>query len=197
MKSLKFSIFFIFIFALSLSTIFQTKAFASAKTPSPANSSQSVRLDGCPDLRGKGVCLGAGYANITEQDYIDLNLGFEFDFDVVGIGVNVPLRIKTKGGLAVKENEWDDPNDYFRVIRYLRIGNKGDTFYGLIGELRNVLIGHGTIMSGYTNLGDPAFWNVGLAADLNFDQVSVETVFDNIIKPNLLGGRLRVGMGMH
>jgi hypothetical protein len=132
----------------------------------------------------------------------------EFNLGPVGLGLSLPLNLmlwnqddccgadpathtrdyKTYGGL-IRKRDWDEPQDYTKLVRYLRYGHKRDPVYFLAGQLWGASIGHGTLVSRYANslsLDHPKF---GLALDFNTTYFGIETLADHLGDPALLAGR--------
>ena len=161
------------------------------------NKGQKSLDDWGSPVGGNGIFSGMGYESIDKNGYFTFNLGLELDFDKVGIGIRLPLKVrKGDDGYELKENEWDEASDYLKIITYLRYGHKGDSFYLMLGELRNVQLGHNTIVSGYRNVLDLSHYKFGAVLDLGDDKIKMETLTDNIASPQIIGGRLRFRSGL-
>lgn len=49
-------------------------------------------------------------------------------------GVGLDLNILIDGDGNIRENDWDDTEDYVSKIYYIRYGHKGEPFYAKIGS---------------------------------------------------------------
>lgn len=149
------------------------------------------------DATSMALDLGVGFSQIAEDSFIDTNLGFSFGIGKLELGVLVPLRFRViddppEDDGVIRSQDWDEPSDYMRVLRYIQYGSRGDTFYGRAGELASVVIGHGTIVSGYNNVIDVNHFQWGLTGAVNLNFGGGEVLLDNIIDPDLMGLRLFV-----
>lgn len=155
---------------------------------------------------GIGMIDGDVFLSITPK--LDLNLG------PFGVGLHVPLRIRVGdldpkcrqnsgtedcGDLyPLRTEDWDEPAEFLRAIRYVRWGNKRDFIFVRVGEIIGEL-GHGTIMNRYMNNTDADTFHLGITADINTNYFGIETVIPDIkmfessyTDARLFGGRLYV-----
>jgi hypothetical protein len=164
-----------------------------------------------------GAFFGLGFTNISGEGlYASTTVNTEFNLGPVGLGLALPLNLlvwnkddccgpdpdangnhphsrdyKAYGGI-LRKRDWNEWQDYARLIRYVRYGHKRDPLYVLAGQMWGASIGHGTLLNRYSNslsIDHPKF---GLAVDLNSDFVGVETITDNVTGPTILGGRVYV-----
>ncbi len=82
--------------------------------------------------------------------------------------------------------------DTMLKIKYIEYGDQGwDKFYLKVGNLDNMSIGHGAIMSNYANDGEfPAIRKIGLNTGFDLGVFGMEFVGDNLADPSIIGGRL-------
>lgn len=121
------------------------------------------------------------------QPYIDLGkIGFGLDVVVL---YNLDAEEDEDKILAEDGEQWDDVSTILRTIRYVRYGHLSDPFYARFGELDYVTIGHGFIMSGYSN-----YDRRGLRLNLSSQtkKVGIETVINNLGDPTIFGGRVYI-----
>ena len=151
-----------------------------------------------------GLMLGA--SEFGDDVYLDYEAGLELNFGLVGLGVSIPLHTLIWDNdpentnpwynkYLFRESDWDEVSDYFRILRYVRYGYKyaeENWVYAMFGELRGVNIGHGTILGMYYNNLDPNHWTPGLQADVYTPWGGVETFFNNVTKPYVVGGRVYI-----
>ena len=153
-----------------------------------------------------GAYVGLAVNNIQgEGSYASTVINTEFNLGPVGLGLSVPLNLlvwnndqcclgattrdsKTYFGL-LRRRDWDEAQDYTRFIRYVRYGNKRDPLYVLAGQLWSASIGHGTLVSRYSNSLSLDHPKAGLALDVNTDFAGVETLTDWVGNPSLMAGR--------
>jgi len=131
---------------------------------------------------------GMGFAAIDGETYVTLRLHPEVAFGKFGIGLNVNLLFNTETG-KIRPEDWDETYDYFRLIRYIRYGFKGDRFYTRVGILDAARLGHGFIMNYYTNEASYDARKIGLELDMDFGKFGFETVVSNLGRLEIIGGR--------
>ena len=109
----------------------------------------------------------------------------------LGFGLDLVVLIGEKDGkvsiLAEDGEAWDSFSTYMRAIRYVRYGLPSDPLYLRYGELDLVTIGHGFIMSGYSNH-DRRGLRLNLALPSN--KIGMEALVNNLATPSIFGGRL-------
>ncbi len=131
---------------------------------------------------------GLGYTSIDNDSYVTITLTPELSFGKIGVGLNVLLLYNTNNG-HIRSKDWDESYDYFRAIRYLRYGWKGDDLYTRIGTLDATRIGHGFIMNYYTNEANWDNRKIGLTLDSDFGRYGIETMTSNLGRSEIIGGR--------
>src|SRR6266481_1724896 len=153
-----------------------------------------------------GAYVGLAVSNIQgEGSYAATVINTEFNLGPVGLGLSVPLNLlvwnndqccagattrdsKTYFGV-LRRRDWDEAQDYTKFVRYVRYGNKRDPLYVLAGQLWSASIGHGTLVSRYSNSLSLDHPKAGLALDVNTDFAGVETLTDWVGSPSLMAGR--------
>jgi hypothetical protein len=142
-----------------------------------------------------------GFGGLSEDFFVTLALRMNFDRENWGIGLQLPLRIRLIdrapsndadfGGLLRRE-DWDQLQDYLRVIRYVYVGrfDKKGPFYLRLGELSNLTIGYGTVVHRYFNQLDVNLWRTGLNAAVNVGPFGGEAVIGDVANPYFAGVRL-------
>ena len=136
---------------------------------------------------------GIGFTLIDDEPFFRLQLQPEVDLGKIGFGLDVvllynPFSDEEEHTFLAEDGEtWDDISTLLRTIRYLRYGHLSEPFYARFGELDYVTVGHGFIMSGYSN-----YDRRGLRLNLNTKtkKVGIETVINNVGAPTVFGGRL-------
>ena len=138
-------------------------------------------------LSGLGLTVIDGQPYFRTQAQPDIPLPGKF-----GVGLDVVLLIGQNQDeevsiLAEDGEQWNNLNTFMRAVRYLRYGQPSDSLYARYGELDLVTIGHGFIMSGYSNHDRRGLRsNLGLANK----KLGLETVLNNLAEPSIFGGRL-------
>src|SRR5260370_1538529 len=110
-----------------------------------------------------GAFIGVGIGKIDGDVYATTLLNTDFSLGPVGVGLGLPLNLlvrndastgtresKTYGGL-VRRRDFDQFENYLRVIRYVSYGHKRDELYVLAGQHWGSSIGHGTWVNRYNN----------------------------------------------
>lgn len=156
-----------------------------------------------------GAYVGLGFKKIEGEGlYASTVLNTEFSLGKVGVGLGLPLNIlvvnddtccapdtskesKAYYGL-IRRRDWNEWQDYLKLLRYVRYGHKRDPVYVLAGQLWGASIGHGTLVNRYANSLSLNVVKVGLALDVNSTFFGVETLTDSVTSPNLIGGRIYV-----
>jgi FecR-like protein len=141
----------------------------------------------------EGLSMGgsAGTALLKGQVYTRIRFMPELVIGKFGIGLDIDLLIDGKG--QIREEDWDDFEDYLAKILYLRYGHRGDPFYGKIGGFIDYSLGHGLVMNSYTNmLFHPDFKQVGLqlGGRIPVANMTLEGFTSNLFKNEILAGRL-------
>ena len=145
-------------------------------------------------LRQVGLS-GFGFTLINGDPFVRFQLQPDMDLGKVGFGLDVVLlyNLSSDEGeskfLAEDGETWDDISTLLRTVRYVRYGHLSESFYTRFGALDYVTIGHGFIMSGYSN-----YDRRGLRLNLSTKakKVGIETVINNLGAPTVFGGRIFV-----
>ncbi len=151
---------------------------------------------GLPDLdevflKQSGLS-GIGLTLIDGDPLYRVQLQPDVDLGKIGVGLDVVLLYNPDADddedkiLAEDGEKWDNLSTFLRVVRYVRYGHVADPFYARFGELDYVTIGHGFIMSGYSN-----YDRRGLRLNLSnkTKKFGVETMINNLGDPTIFGGR--------
>ena len=136
---------------------------------------------------------GGGISFIDGDAYVRLQLQPDIPLGKIGVGLDLVLLYNPYATedelqfLAEDGEEWDSPSTYLRLIRYIRYGRPYDPFYTRFGELEYLTIGHGSIMSGYSN-----YDRRGLRLNLRQadNRYGLETMVNNLGAPTIFGGRM-------
>ena len=136
---------------------------------------------------------GGGLTFIGTSPYIQLQAQPDIPLGKVNIGLDLivlynPYATDTGSQFLAEDGEsWDSPSTWLRLIRYVSYAQPYDPFYFRLGELDYLTIGHGSIMSGYSN-----YDRRGLRVNLrkSNSRYGVETVVNDLGRPLIFGGRL-------
>ena len=133
---------------------------------------------------------GVGTINIGENIYTRFSLMPEITFGKFGIGLNIELLIDGNGD--VREEDWDEWQDYINKILYIRYAKRGDPFFARIGSFPSYTLGHGLVMKNYSNmLRFPAERQIGLqlGGKLPIKELELEVFTSNVTKNEILAFR--------
>ncbi|TMA41386.1 MAG: hypothetical protein E6J82_12690 [Deltaproteobacteria bacterium] len=187
----------------------ETSGMSGQNQPDAAAGNQafadpSLLFSGTP-----GAFIGLAVNNIQgEGSYASTVINTEFSLGPVGVGLSLPLNLllwnndqcctgaytrdsKTYGGI-LRRRDWDEAQDYTKLVRFVRYGNKRDPLYVLAGQLWGASIGHGTLVNRYSNSLSLDHPKAGLAMDVNTEWAGVETLTDWVGNPTLMAGRAYV-----
>jgi hypothetical protein len=135
---------------------------------------------------------GGGLTFINGDAYIRIQLQPEIPLGKVGIGFDLVLLYNPYAEnaedqfLAEDAEAWDSASTWLRLIRYISYGDPYDPFYFRLGEFDYLTIGHGSIMSGYSNH-DRRGLHLNLRKSDN--RYGVETMVNDLGYPTIFGGR--------
>ena len=135
-----------------------------------------------------------GFGMIDEDFFLTVNLGAVFRWWKLGVAVQAPLRFrivdqdpKTDG--VFRREDWDEPSDWTRVVRFIEWGAPGEEVYARLGVLTGTTFGHGTLVDRYFNVIDADHFQTGVQVDLDFGVAGGQTFFDNLLDPQIWGLR--------
>ena len=160
-------------------------------TSIPAQEDQTLTHIEQPDFLTSGL-YGGGLTFINGDAYVRLQLQPDIPLGKVGIGLDLTLLYNpyAEGDdpqiLAEDGEAWDSPSTWLRLVRYVRYGQPYEPFHFRFGELDYLTIGHGSIMSGYSN-----YDRRGLRLNLrnSENRFGIETMVNDIGNPTIFGGR--------
>ena len=176
---------------ISISTIGTILFLFILSTSTLAQADEALTELEQPDFLTSGL-YGGGLTFINGDAYVRLQLQPDIPLGKVGIGLDLILLYNpyAEGDepqiLAEDGEAWDSPSTWLRLVRYVRYGRPYDPFYVRFGELDYLTIGHGSIMSGYSN-----YDRRGLRLNLRNaeSRLGVETMMNDIGNPTIFGGR--------
>ena len=157
----------------------------------PSKKTKTLNEISQPDFLTSGL-YGGGLTFIGNEAYIQLQLQPDIPLGKIGIGLDLillynPYAEGDEPQILAEDGEmWDNPSTWLRLIRYVRYARPYDPFYFRFGELDYLTIGHGSIMSGYSNY-DRRGLRVNLRNSEN--RYGIETMMNDIGNPTIFGGR--------
>ncbi|MCD4827847.1 MAG: hypothetical protein K8R90_00255 [Candidatus Cloacimonetes bacterium] len=140
----------------------------------------------------EGFSMGGGFGTIMMGDntYTQIRLMPELVFGKIGIGLDVDILIDEQGN--VREEDWDEFEDYLAKIYYIRYARRGDPFFARIGGFPGYTLGHGLVMQNYSNmLRYPEHRQIGLqlGGNIPVSGLQVEAYTSNLVENDILAGR--------
>jgi len=136
------------------------------------------------------VTGGFGLTYIDGEPYYLVNLAPELTFGKVGVGIDLNLRFNAATGkVALRKEDWDEPYDYVRMIRYIRYGMKKEPVYVRAGTLDYARLGHGSIIYYYLNSASYEKRKFGVELDLDFETFGFESMYSDLFGAGVFGFR--------
>lgn len=89
-----------------------------------------------------------------------------------------------------RREQWDEPSEYGRIVRWIQYATPYDGIYFRGGELSDVRIGHRTIVDAYDNALDSDHFQWGVHHNLNTIYGGLETFVDDVTNPDVMALRL-------
>lgn len=164
------------ILSLAIVMLFVSTAFAQ-KVPAVGGKADPSSMTG-----------GIGLTRIDTTWYYSFNISPELAFGKFGVGLDMIVNISSKDH-KIRSQDFDEPYDFVRMIRFLRWGHKGDDLYARLGILDYARLGHGFIMYLYNNSPSYDERRLGTEFDLNFGKYGFETVYSDFAREGVFGIR--------
>lgn len=144
---------------------------------------------------GNPVTMGGGVGTVMvgDQTYMRLRLTPELRIGKLGIGLDIDLLFTEDGG--VREEDWDEFQDYVNKLYYIRWSERGDTFFAKLGAFSSYSLGHGLVINDYCNtLNYPLDRQLGLmvGGKLPVMDMMLEGFTSNITDPTIFAGRVTI-----
>lgn len=145
--------------------------------------------------RAVGVAGDAGFGALDGQAYATLQAGIDLREGKLELGVLGRVRLLVQeaddGQAVLRERDWDEASDFVHILRYLRYERRfgGVTVGAALGEETGLTLGHGSVVRGYTNLGDPDHLHTAAGVRVEHELFKVAAFVDNIIRPGLVALR--------
>jgi hypothetical protein len=146
-----------------------------------------ARLADSPLEKYRGIALGGGMTWIDGKPYYLAHVAPQLQFDKWGIGIDGNLRIGTDG--KFRHEDFDETYDYLRWINYVSYGDSHDDIYARIGGLKHASIGHGVIVSDYSNNSSYDDRKIGLSTRINLGPFGGEVLTSDLFRRGLIALR--------
>lgn len=190
---------------LALGTLALVAPEALAQAPTPGSLTSSAQ----------GGVAGAelGFGQLNEDFFLNFNINLTFRLPApkllceetegkscvtqTAVGLRVPLRLRVidrapQDKETLRKEDWDEVSDYFKIVRFIEYGIPSDPIHARLGELSGVTVGHGTAMNRYFNVLNIDHFQLGFHGNYNHKVGGVQVVVDNLLEPEVLGGRTYV-----
>ncbi|GAB6094700.1 hypothetical protein JCM14469_09520 [Desulfatiferula olefinivorans] len=123
-----------------------------------------------------GIVVGA--VTVDGQNYQQVGIRADIPLGKLGIGLDIQLLIDEEG--SVRDEDWDDAEDYFNILYYLRWDRKGAPFYAKIGSLDYSYIGYSNIVNGYSNAIEyPDYKRIGMEMSFQTEKFMGELLIND------------------
>lgn len=183
----KFSAFMAFIFFISSGFLYAQKKTVDVDVDSGIGTEEEVQARAVNYLFG-GVF---GAVTIDGKNYQQIGLRPELQLWKLGIGLDISVLLDEDG--KVREEDWDDKEDYIDKIYYIRYGKRGEPFYFQYGGLESTALGYGTLINGYTNMLEyPTYKRQGLDIGFEAEYIGMQVIVNDFKE---LQGKNRAVMG--
>ena len=168
---------------------------------SSPSAAQNNLVDGQLDGGGPLVQIDTtfGYSRIEEDSFLRLDAGLASQIGALAFAVHAPvhIRILDREPLTestIREEDWDELGDYFRIIRFVQWGSREqpDPVYARAGELVDVSLGHRSVVDRYFNVVDTNHHKLGIQGEWEADYGGLELFVDHVAPAEIIGSRLFV-----
>ncbi len=147
----------------------------------PQDSTSAVQAFGAQMMGGLGI------TTVDGKLYYRVQLVPEIAIYKFGVGLDGDILFNQDG---IRKEDWNPSSRWVRVIRYLRWGQKRDRIYARVGALDAATLGHGFLMSRYSNqAANDADRKLGMELDMDYGLMGLETVVSNFGRAEIYGGR--------
>ena len=133
---------------------------------------------------------GLGVTWIDDQPYTTITLAPEFAFGKIGVGFYLQLLMDNNNNFKLRKDEYKGGAGILRAVRYVRYGKKYDPLYARAGMLELASLANGFLMWNYNNASNYDKRKWGLAFDADLGVVGFESVTNNLVRLELIGGNL-------
>ncbi|HEX4385798.1 MAG TPA: hypothetical protein VH083_22730 [Myxococcales bacterium] len=135
--------------------------------------------------------IGFGYAHLDNASYLSINPEVDFHFGKDwALGLGVPLNIRAyadgfydTGKIKLRTQDYNNPSDYARILRFLTYGRKEDQVYFNVTQLFAASIGHGAIVRRYFGNVDTNITRVGAELDAYGKYGGIESYVGDVVQP--------------
>lgn len=190
----KFSALLVFIFLMSSCFLYaQKKKSVDVDVEEDVSEEVQQQTQDQVQAQAVGFLMGGvfGAVTIDGKNYQQMGLRPELKLWKFGVGLDISILLDEDG--KVREEDWDDKEDYIDKIYYLKFGQKGEPFYFIYGGLESTTLGYGTLINGYTNLLEyPTYKRQGLDIGFETKYLGMQAIVNDFKE---LQGKNRAVMG--
>lgn len=101
-----------------------------------------------------------------------------------------PLQTDRDYGHLLRRADWDEPSDFGQLLRHLRVGSEKDPVFVRAGRADLVTLGHGHLVSRYSNQGNPDYHPASGSATIAVGPVHTELFASDILAARLFAGEV-------
>jgi hypothetical protein len=135
--------------------------------------------------------IGIGYAHLDNASYLSINPEVDLHFgSSLALGLGLPLNVRAYAdgfwdghGVHLRSQDYSNPSDYARILRFLTYGRKEDQFYLNVSQLFAASIGHGAIVRRYSGNVDTNITRVGAQVDAYGRYGGIESYVGDVVQP--------------
>ncbi len=152
--------------------------------------------------------LAAGVKFMDDALYLVIDPKFSMHFDQIItepvsdkkldliFAIHAPFNIRlvstdvnsNDGKIRFRKEDWDEWQDYLKILRYFQIGTSEDNLYFSLGSNFAQTIGHGTILKRYVPNHDSTFSTMSAKLNWYFDYAGFEALLGDVARGNIFGG---------
>lgn len=152
--------------------------------------------------------LAAGVKLMDDELYLVIDPKFSMHFDKLIkepvsekeldliFGIHAPLNVRiistdinsNDHSVRFRTEDWDEWQDYLKILRYFQIGTSEDNLYFSVGSNFAQTIGHGTILKRYIPNHDSTFSTISAKLNWYFDYAGFEALLGDVARGNIFGG---------
>jgi hypothetical protein len=148
------------------------------------------------------VGVGLGWRLIDGIHYFTVNPEVDFRFGDLAFGLGGPLSIElfdthTKPGVtdlvgfenagSIRKQDWNEPSEFARIVRYLSYGRKEDRFYFSLSQHTASSLGHGALLRRYSVNIDPDSTRLAAQFDAYNDYFGFEFMTNSVTSWDVVG----------
>lgn len=153
----------------------------------PAIQTSQPQDEGDNDGFGITMGLSAGAAVLDGELYNQIGIRPLITVGKLGIALDLSLYLDADG--KIREENWDEPSDFFEKLYFVRWGHPGDPLYIKVGAIDNYRLGYGLLMSRYSNtIQYPSVIRTGLELGIQGETYGFQGMMNNFAETFNGGG---------